>query len=173
MKTIHHEITDYEIPHYIENLLTLHYNESFLRMSMIKQGDRYLFGYDTKGYYRLTDKNYTTIEKMVLITELLRIRSECEERLVLPENFLLEPELIYCKNGNLDENSVRILYYPDRNRIPFYKKMRMLMIRLTDSVNAQEVHMMNQLREGVEKCDYSECKKAADRMIRKELRASA
>lgn len=173
MKTVHHEITEYEIPRYIENILTLHHNEAFLHMSMIKQRDRYLFAYDTKGYFNRNERSYSMIEKISLITELLRIRHECEERLILPENFLLEPELIYCKNGKIEENSVRLLYYPDRNRIPFYKKMRMLMIRLTDPINAKEVHLMNQLRESVDKCDYAACKNAANRMIRKEARTSA
>ena len=173
MKTIHHEITDYEIPRYIENILTLHHNESFLRMSMIKQGNSYLFAYDTKGYYRWSEKELLMTEKLVLIIELLRIRDECEERLILPENFLLEPELLFFKNGKVEEGSVRILYYPDRNKIPFYKKMRTLLIRLTDPVHAKEVRLLNQLREKIETCDYSECKKTADQMLRKEMRTSA
>lgn len=133
-KWLKQEITGYHMPMYLNDILTGNYNRNFLRMSIIKDGDAYMFSYDTADLRKIKTGDMTLHEKMQLIRGIIEISEENDNHLVMARKYLLEPELIYSRNNSVTKERLKLLFYPDFNEMEFEDKLILFIDRITDIV---------------------------------------
>lgn len=148
-KTLKQSITGYNMPLYLTEILTKHYCERFLRMSIMRDGESYMFTYDIERFRRLEIRKLNTAEKLVLIETLIKINRENEEHLIMADCYLIEPELIYSINNMVNLDRVRLLFYPDFKRMSFQSKIKIFIDKLTDRRKANEVEVFEHIKEMV------------------------
>lgn len=165
MKDVRQEISEYKIPTYIEDILTHNYCPNFLRMSMVRENDDYVFNYQTERYTRLDANALNTLDKLVLIRSVISLNENNEDWLIKAENYLLEPELVYCVNNNVREGCIRLLFYPDFNRMSFKKKIILFADKLKDRKNRIESELIESFIEIAETCDWNRTRLFLDKNI--------
>lgn len=148
-KWLKQEITGYNMPMYLNDILTGNYSRNFLRMSIIRDGDAYMFTYDTGNFRKLRVCDLDVQGKLKLVKGLIEISDENENYLVMARKYLLEPELIYCSGNSVDKDRMRILFYPDFNETDFEDKLVLFIDRITDRRNSAEAEEMERLKEVV------------------------
>lgn len=164
-KWLKQEITGYHMPMYLNDILTGNYNRNFLRMSIIKDGDAYMFSYDTADLRKIKTGDMTLHEKMQLIRGIIEISEENENHLVMARKYLLEPELIYSRNNSVTKERLKLLFYPDFNEMEFEDKLILFIDRITDMRKETEVKEMEDLKEMVLKGDRLRLLRYLDKRI--------
>lgn len=164
-KWLKQEITGYHMPMYLNDILTGNYNRNFLRMSIIKDGDAYMFSYDTADLRKIKTGDMTLHEKMQLIRGIIEISEENDNHLVMARKYLLEPELIYSRNNSVTKERLKLLFYPDFNEMEFEDKLILFIDRITDMRKETEVKEMEDLKEMVFKGDRLRLLRYLDKRI--------
>lgn len=164
-KWLKQEITGYHMPMYLNDILTGNYNRNFLRMSIIKDGDAYMFSYDTADLRKIKTGDMTLHEKMQLIRGIIEISEENDNHLVMARKYLLEPELIYSRNNSVTKERLKLLFYPDFNEMEFEEKLILFIDRITDMRKETEVKEMEDLKETVLKGDRLRLLRYLDKRI--------
>ena len=164
-KWLKKEITGYHMPMYMNDILTGNYNRNFLRMSIIKDGDAYMFSYDTADLRKIKTGDMTLHEKMQLIRGIIEISEENDNHLVMARKYLLEPELIYSRNNSVTKERLKLLFYPDFNEMEFEDKLILFIDRITDMRKETEVKEMEDLKEMVLKGDRLRLLRYLDKRI--------
>ena len=164
-KWLKQEITGYHMPMYLNDILTGNYNRNFLRMSIIKDGDAYMFSYDTADLRKIKTGDMTLHEKMQLIRGIIDISEENDNHLVMARKYLLEPELIYSRNNSVTKERLKLLFYPDFNEMEFEDKLILFIDRITDMRKETEVKEMEDLKEMVLKGDRLRLLRYLDKRI--------
>ena len=164
-KWLKQEITGYHMPMYLNDILTGNYNRNFLRMSIIKDGDAYMFSYDTADLRKIKTGDMTLHEKMQLIRGIIEISEENDNHLVMARKYLLEPELIYSRNNSVTKERLKLLFYPDFNEMEFEDKLILFIYRITDMRKETEVKEMEDLKEMVLKGDRLRLLRYLDKRI--------
>ena len=164
-KWLKQEITGYHMPMYLNDILTGNYNRNFLRMSIIKDGDAYMFSYDTADLRKIKTGDMTLHEKMQLIRGIIEISEENDNHLVMARKYLLEPELIYSRNNSVTKERLKLLFYPDFNEMEFEDKLILFIDRITDTRKETEVKEMEDLKEMVLKGDRLRLLRYLDKRI--------
>lgn len=164
-KWLKQEITGYHMPMYLNDILTGNYNRNFLRMSIIKDGDAYMFSYDTADLRKIKTGDMTIHEKMQLIRGIIEISEENDNHLVMARKYLLEPELIYSRNNSVTKERLKLLFYPDFNEMEFEDKLILFIDRITDMRKETEVKEMEDLKEMVLKGDRLRLLRYLDKRI--------
>lgn len=164
-KWLKQEITGYHMPMYLNDILTGNYNRNFLRMSIIKDGDAYMFSYDTADLRKIKTGDMTLHEKMQLIRGIIEISEENDNHLVMARKYLLEPELIYSRNNSVTKERLKLLFYPDFNEMEFEDKLILFIDRITDMRKETEVKEMEELKEMVLKGDRLRLLRYLDKRI--------
>lgn len=164
-KWLKQEITGYHMPMYLNDILTGNYNRNFLRMSIIKDGDAYMFSYDTADLRKIKTGDMTLHEKMQLIRGIIEISEENDNHLVMARKYLLEPELIYSRNNSVTKERLKLLFYPDFNEMEFEDKLILFIDRITDMRRETEVKEMEDLKEMVLKGDRLRLLRYLDKRI--------
>lgn len=164
-KWLKQEITGYHMPMYLNDILTGNYNRNFLRMSIIKDGDAYMFSYDTADLRKIKTGDMTLHEKMQLIRGIIEISEENDNHLVMARKYLLEPELIYSRNNSVTKERLKLLFYPDFNEMEFDDKLILFIDRITDMRKETEVKEMEDLKEMVLKGDRLRLLRYLDKRI--------
>lgn len=164
-KWLKQEITGYHMPMYLNDILTGNYNRNFLRMSIIKDGDAYMFSYDTADLRKIKTGDMTLHEKMQLIRGIIEISEENDNHLVMARKYLLEPELIYSRNNSVTKERLKLLFYPDFNEMEFEDKLILFIDRITDMRKETEVKEMENLKEMVLKGDRLRLLRYLDKRI--------
>lgn len=164
-KWLKQEITGYHMPMYLNDILTGNYNRNFLRMSIIKDGDAYMFSYDTADLRKIKTGDMTLHEKMQLIRGIIEISEENDNHLVMARKYLLEPELIYSRNNSVTKERLKLLFYPDFNEMEFEDKLILFIDRITDMRKETEVREMEDLKEMVLKGDRLRLLRYLDKRI--------
>lgn len=164
-KWLKQEITGYHMPMYLNDILTGNYNRNFLRMSIIKDGDAYMFSYDTADLRKIKTVDMTLHEKMQLIRGIIEISEENDNHLVMARKYLLEPELIYSRNNSVTKERLKLLFYPDFNEMEFEDKLILFIDRITDMRKETEVKEMEDLKEMVLKGDRLRLLRYLDKRI--------
>lgn len=164
-KWLKQEITGYHMPMYLNDILTGNYNRNFLRMSIIKDGDAYMFSYDTADLRKIKTGDMTLHEKMQLIRGIIEISEENDNHLVMARKYLLEPELIYSRNNSVTKERLKLLFYPDFNEMEFEDKLILFIDRITDMRKEIEVKEMEDLKEMVLKGDRLRLLRYLDKRI--------
>lgn len=138
MKNLIQRINHYNMPNYLSHILTSHYNDNFIKMSVIKEKKNYIFSYDIGRYKKINLKKLNFEQKIDLLLAICRIKRENEETLIPASEYLIEPELIY----SIDENSLngmKMIFYPDSQKLSFDKKIYLFANRIIDVSSAKEL----------------------------------
>lgn len=143
---IKHGVSNYRMPLYMQEILVQNYCPHFMRMSILKEGEgRWEFIYDTESYQKINADLLDSIGKLTLIQTLFKLRDSCEEWLIKAEEYRIEPDLIYCRNGvSLDR--VKLLFYPDYDKRQFSDKMIAIIDSLKTRHNKIEAEMLEQIK---------------------------
>ena len=165
MKRINQDMTGYRMPAYIEEILTQNYCESFMRMSILKDKGNYSFSYKPGCLSRLDPGSMSLFEKLLLLRSLISMSENAEYHLVGSESYLLEPELVYANGGDVDADSLRIMYYPDVKKLDFRYKIVLFADRIMNKGIREEREMAERIREAAEPGDMNRIKLFLDKAI--------
>lgn len=148
----------YRMPSYVEEILTENYCRNFVRMSIIRDSGNYSFSYKPAGLSRLDTSSLSLYDKLLLIRNLISMSEDASDHLIGAESYLLEPELVYSKGGNVDINSLRLLYYPDVKKLEFRYKIVLFADRILDKGIREEREMAEKIRSSAEPGDINRFK---------------
>lgn len=165
MKEVRSTINEYKLPTYIEDILTHNYCPNFLRMSMVREDNDYVFSYQTERFEKIDIGKLNTYDKMVLLRTIISLNDENEDWLVKAENYLLEPELVYSLNNNVEEGCIRLLFYPDFKRMTFQKKIMLFAEKIKNKRNRMEVDMIENFKSICEMSDWNRTRLYLDKNI--------
>ena len=165
MQRINQNMTGYRMPAYVEEILTENYCKNFVRMSIIKDNGNYSFSYKPAGLSRLDPDAMNLYDKLLLIRNLISMSENTSDHLIGAESYLLEPELIYAKGGNVDINSLRLLYYPDVKKLEFRYKIVLFSDRILNKSIREEREMAERIRSAAEPGDINRLKMFLDKSI--------
>ena len=165
MQRINQNMTGYRMPAYVEEILTENYCKNFVRMSIIKDSGKYSFSYKPAGLSRLDPSSMGLYEKLLLIRNLISMSETASDHLIEAESYLIEPELVYSKGGNVDINSLRLLYYPDIKKLEFRYKIVLFADRILNRNIREEREMAERIRSAAEPRDINRLKMFLDKTI--------
>lgn len=165
MERIKQDMTGYRIPTYIEEILTQNYCDSFIRMSILKDKGNYSFNYKPGCLNRLETGNMSLYDKLLLLRNLISVSENTEDHLIGSDSYLLEPELVYAKNGSVDMGSIRIMFYPDVKKLDFRYKIVLFADRILNKNIKEEREMAERIREAAEPGDMNRIKLFLDKTI--------
>ena len=165
MERIRQEMAGYRMPAYVEEILTQNYCPGFMRMSIIRENDRYAFSYKTDSFSRLDASGMRLYDKLMLIRNLISMSENNSDHLINAENYLLEPELKYMRSGRVDLASLRLMYYPDVKRLDFRYKIVLFADRIMNKEIREEREMAERIRESAEPGDMNRIKMFLDKAI--------
>lgn len=165
MKEVRQTINECKLPTYIEDILTHNYCPNFLRMSMVREDNDYIFSYQTERFEKIDISKLNTYDKMVLLRTIIALNDENEDWLVKAENYMLEPELVYSLNNNVEEGCIRLLFYPDFKRTTFQKKIMQFAEKIKNKRNKMEVDMIENFKSICEMSDWNRTRLYLDKNI--------
>ncbi len=165
MQRIKQNMSGYRMPGYIEEILTENYCENFVRMSIVKESGNYSFSYKPAGLSRLDTASMNLYDKLLLIRNLITVSENTSDHLIGAESYLIEPELVYAKGGNVDMNSIRLLYYPDVKKLEFRYKIVLFADRILNKSIREEREMAERIRSAAEPGDINRLKMFLDKTI--------
>ena len=165
MKELREEAIECKIPTYIEDILTHNYCPNFLRMSMVRENNDYTFSYQTERYKKLDVGKLDTYDKLVLLRTIISMRDGNEDWLIQDQNYMLDPELIYTLNNNVEEGCVRLLFYPDYKRYPFQKKLIVFAEQIKNARNKLETELIEKFKETCSLSDWNRTRMFLDKNI--------
>ena len=158
-------MTGYRMPAYVEEILTENYCRNFVRMSIIRDSGSYSFSYKPAGLCRIDPSSLRLYDKLLLIRNLISMSESTSDHLIEAENYLLEPELVYAKGGNVDLDSLRLLFYPDVKKLEFRYKIVLFADRILDRGSREEREMAERIREAAEPGDINRLKMFLDKAL--------
>lgn len=165
MERIRQDMTGYRMPAYIEEILTQHYCDSFMRMTILKDRGSYSFSYKPECFNRLDPAGMSLYDKLLLLRNLISMSESSEDHLIGSESYLLEPELVYAKGGSVDIGSISIMYYPDVKKLEFRYKIVLFADRILNKSIREEREMAERIREAAEPGDMNRIKLFLDKTI--------
>lgn len=165
MERIRQDMTDYEMPSYVEEILTENYCKSFVRMSIVKECGNYSFSYKPAGLTRLDPQAMKIYDKLLLLRNLISMSESTSDHLIGAESYLLEPELIYAKGGKVDTDSLRLLFYPDAKKLEFRYKIVLFADRIFNKEIREEREMAERIRQAAEPGDMNRLKMFLDKAV--------
>ena len=165
MLRINQNMTGYRIPAYVEEILTENYCKNFVRMSIVRDSGNYSFSYKPAGLSRLDASAMNLYDKLLLIRNLISLSENTSDHLIEAESYLLEPELVYAKEGKVDIDSLRLLYYPDVKKLDFRYKIVLFADRILDKNNREEREMAERIRSAAEPGDINRLRMYLDKSI--------
>lgn len=165
MENIRQDLTGYRMPAYMEEILTENYCGNFMKMSIVRDGGHYSFSYRPGNLSRLDTVNLRLYDKLLLLRNLIKLIEDNSDHLISAENYLLEPELIYAKDGSVDIGSIKLMYYPDAKKLEFRYKIVLFADRIMDKTIKEERDMADRIREAAEPGDINRIKLLLDKSI--------
>jgi hypothetical protein len=165
MEKIKQEMAGYRMPAYVEEILTQNYCPGFMRMSIIRENDRYDFRYRPDSFARLDTSGMKLYDKMLLIRNLINMSERNSDHLINAESYLIEPELVYARMGRVDPDNLRLMYYPDVKRLDFRYKIVIFADRIMNKDKKEERELAARLREAAEPGDINRIKMFLDKTL--------
>jgi hypothetical protein len=165
MQRIDQDMTGYRMPAYVEEILTENYCKNFVRMSIVRDCGKYSFSYKPVGLSKLDPSAMKLYDKLLLIRNLISMSENNSDHLIGAESYLLEPELVYAKGGNVDIDSLRLLYYPDVKKLEFRYKIVLFADRILNKNIREEREMAERIRSAAEPGDINRLKMFLDKTI--------
>jgi hypothetical protein len=167
MERIKQGMSGYRIPEYMEEILTGNYCPYFMRMSMVRENEAYLFNYRPDQYRKLDKSSLNTYEKLVLIRSVITLAETAREYMIRPETYLIEPELIYIAGGRVSSDSIKMMFYPDAKKLELRYKLLLFAERICDVNNRAERELFEQFRAAGENGDINRLKLFLDKNIQR------
>ena len=158
MNTIRHGMTGFHIPAYMEEILTHNYCPYFVRMTIVREGDSYRLSYRPGKYEKLNTAALDTYRRAMLIRSVISIGEATRNYLIGPENYLLEPELVYSAANSTLAGNMRILFYPDIKKLSFPHKLMLFTERIKNNSIRDERELFNQFIDIMETGDINKGK---------------
>lgn len=158
MERIRQNMAGYRMPAYVEEILTQNYCPGFMRMSIIREEDRYAFSYKTDSFAKLDPSGMRLYDKLLLIRNLISMCETNSDHLISTESYLIEPELVYARCGRTDIENLRLMYYPDVKRLDFRYKIVIFADRIMNREIREEREMAARIREAAEPGDINRIK---------------
>ncbi|MBR0379361.1 MAG: hypothetical protein IJH62_02240 [Mogibacterium sp.] len=158
MERIRQNMAGYRMPAYVEEILTQNYCPGFMRMSIIREEDRYAFSYKTDSFAKLDPSGMRLYDKLLLIRNLISMCETNSDHLISAESYLIEPELVYARCGRTDIENLRLMYYPDVKRLDFRYKIVIFADRIMNREIREEREMAARIREAAEPGDINRIK---------------
>jgi len=165
MERIRQDMNGYRIPSYIEEILTENYCKSFMRMSIVKDSGNYSFSYKPGSLTRLDPRGLRLYDKLLLLRNLITMSESNSDHLIEAESYLLEPELLYARDGRVGMDSLKLMYYPDVKKLDFRYKIVIFADRIMDKSIPEEREMAERIREAAEPGDLNRIKLFLDKNI--------
>ena len=165
MQRINQNMTGYRMPAYVEDILTENYCKNFVRMSIIRESGNYSFSYKPAGLSRLDPSAMSLYDKLLLLRNLISMSENTSDHLIDAESYLLEPELVYAKGGNVGMDSLRLLYYPDVKKLDFRYKIVLFADRILNKNIREEREMAERIRSAAEPGDMNRLKMFLDKAV--------
>ena len=165
MDTIKHGMNGYRIPAYMEEILTHNYCPYFVRMTIVRDGQSYRFSYRPGRLTRLNTEDLDIYGRLMLLRSVIAVCEAAQGYLIGPENYLLEPELIYSEGGILTAGKLRIMFYPDIRKVRLPQKLMQFIERIGNGLGREDRELLSQLRELIEKEDVNRAKMFLDKHI--------
>ena len=165
MQRIRQDMSGYRIPSYVEEILTENYCGSFMRMTIVKERGAYSFSYKPDCFARLELSKMSMYDKLILIRNLISVSECASDHLIDPENYLIEPELVYAKGGRLDCGNLRLMFYPDVRKLDLRFKIVVFADRILNKEIREEREMAGHIREAAEPGDINRIKLFLDKNI--------
>ena len=173
MNELIHGVTGVKIPSYIEEILSNNYCPHFIRMSIVRDTDNYRFTYRTSNMTKLPVKTLDLYSKFVLIRSLIDIISRTGSYLISPENYLLEPELVFTSGKGYGSDEIRLMYYPDLKHMDAAHKIMQFAERIKGN-SREERDLFSQFRSVIETGDVNRAGLFLDKnILRMESRSAA
>lgn len=164
-KSVKHRIQGYYMPEYLIDVLTGGYSDTFLPMSILKDRDSYTFLYDMGNLKKINIESMNSIQKIKLIKSLLGISEKNKDFLIPEEIYKLDMSTIYCFDGSDNYKRMRIMYYPDLNAIPFYKKLGNLVKEIFQGNDGQELNTAKLMIDAIESKDMNRLRRYIDKRL--------
>ena len=165
MERIRQNMSGFRMPGYVEEILTQNYCRNFMNMSIIRDKGTYSFSYKPGCYTRIDASEMTLYDKLLLLRNLISMSENAADHLIRPESYLLEPELVYTKSGRVDNESLKLMYYPDMKQLDFRYKLVLFADRILNKNNKEEREIADRLREAAEPGDVNRIKLFLDKNI--------
>lgn len=165
MNTIRHGMNGYQIPAYMEEILTHNYCPYFVRMTIVRDGDTYRLSYRPGKYEKLDVVSLDTYSRILLVRSLISIGEATQNYLVGPENYLIEPELIYSAGNSTLTGNLKILFYPDIKKQDFTCKLKLFTERIRNNNIRDERELFSQFRDIMETGDLNKGKMFLDKHL--------
>lgn len=166
-KQLIQEVVGHRIPRYICEILVKNYCETFLKMSIVSDGDKYTFSYDTGYYERLSREKLLTPSKIYIIRELFTLNEDAENHLIRASHYLIEPELIFVRDKYMEGKKIKIMFYPDSNKLPFEDKIIRFMRNIMDLNITDEKNIFNAVKGYIDDGDINSARRYLDIKARK------
>lgn len=165
MNNVKQEMSGYRLPMYIEEILINNYCPNFLRMSMCREDDRYVFNYRTERYRKINIETLDTYMKLLLLKSIISINERNNDWLIKAENYLIEPELMYTVENMVDEKFIKMLFYPDFKKMKFEYKIILFAEKIKNNKDKREVELIDAFKHVAEKGDINRLKIFLDKNI--------
>ena len=165
MKNVRQQANECYIPRYMQDILTNNYCPNFLRMSMVRECDDYLFRYQTDRYKKLDIGKLDTHQKMILLKSLISLKDRNEDWLIQAENYLIEPDLVYSVDNQVGEKEIRLLFYPDYKQRSFSNKIVKFAEKIINLRNEEERNLISQFENFAKRGDWNRTKLFLDKNI--------
>jgi hypothetical protein len=101
----------------------------------------------------------------VLLRSVITLSESAQGYLISPENYLLEPELIYSADNSTLPGHLRILFYPDVKRMKFPQKLMLFNERIRNNSIRDERELLGSLRDILDSGDINRAKMFLDKNI--------
>ena len=165
MNTIRHGMSGFHIPAYMEEILTHNYCPYFVRMTIVREGDTYRLSYRPGKYENLDTVSLDTYRRVLLVRSIISIGEATRNYLVDPENYLIEPELVYSADNSTLAGNMRIMFYPDMKKMKFPGKLINFTERIKNNSIRDERELFSQFSEIMETGDINKGKMFLDKHL--------
>lgn len=145
--TFEYRINGFEMPDYLTEILICEYTDTFLPMSIFKEGSTYVFSYDLCNFEKIKAKVMNYNQKLSLIKSIIEISEKNNNYLIADSGYEVNLNTIYFNHNNPEKPKIRLLYYPDLKNTPIWEKIKKLAIEIfeeesigKESINRESVN---------------------------------
>lgn len=144
---LEYKINGFDMPNYLTEILICGYTDTFLPMSIFKEGRTYIFSYDLCNLEKINAKVMNYNQKLNLIKSIIEISEKNNNYLIPDSGYEVNLNTIYFNHNNPEKPKIRLLYYPDLKNTPIWEKIKKLAIEIfeeesigKESINRESVN---------------------------------
>lgn len=145
--TFEYRINGFDMPNYLTEILICGFTDTFLPMSIFKEGNTYIFSYDLCNFEKIKAKVMNNNQKLNLIKSIIEISEKNNDYLIPDSGYEVNLNTIYLNNNKSEKPKIRLLYYPDLKNKPIWEKIKKLAIEIfkeesigKESINRESVN---------------------------------